>query len=515
VTPPTPATVTDVLSLFATLLDWLTALSVADALSLFATLPDWLTALSVVDALSLFATLPDWLMALADSAVVLTALGRHVPEFASGELELRDCKVERVRLRAGSLTALYRLNYADRATGHQRVVEVLGEIVSPGAAERSPGTNGAPFGTDGWRCYLSELRLDLGLAPAELRLPALSTLMNAERARDFLERAIRADSPAYGNLRILAAWPRMLRPKGNRCTVLHELEYSPEDADSPSPVIAKTYRRDAGAKTYAGMQALWSSKLRTSEAVAIAEPLAYDPELKVLLQGPVRGESTLTDLIRSAFAPGSTEALGEVSAYVDKTALGLAALHTSGVTYGEKITWADRVADVEEQLGWVTALAPELSGAAAPLLTRLVERAAEHSPDPLVPTHGSFRPNQVLLHAGEIGFVDFDGFCQAEPALDVASFIAGLKKTVRVHADDGGAGRSDVSRARLSELEELGERFLQQYGEIANISRERLVLWEALDLFNGVLDCWTKMSRGLEGRVELLRHHLRMIGLAA
>jgi hypothetical protein len=490
--------------------------TVVDALALLAMLPDWLTALSVADALSLFATLPDWLTALADSAAVLAAVGRHVPEFASGELELRECKVKRVRLRGGSLTAVYRLTYADRASGHEQVVEVLGEIVSRGgAAEPNPGTNGAPFGTDGWRCYLSELRLDLGSAPPELRLPALSTLTDAERGREFLERAIRAGSPAHANLRILAARPRIVRSKENRCTVLYDLEYPPEDAHSPSPVIAKTYRRDAGAKTYAGMQALWSSKLSTSDAVAVAEPLAYDPELRVLLQGPVRGESTLTDLLRSTFASGSTEALGEVSAYVDKTALGLAALHTSGVSYGKTITWADRVADIKEQVGWVTALAPELSDAATPLLTRLAKRETEHPPDPLVPTHGSFRPNQVLLHAGEIGFVDFDGICQAEPALDVACFLASLKKTVRVHADDDGAGRSDVSRALLSELEELGERFLVQYETIANISRERVVLWEALELFNGVLDCWTKMSMGLEARVELLRDQLRMIGLAA
>lgn len=469
---------------------------------------------SVAEGLRPFERLPGWLLSLSDRSAVGAALVRHVPEFASGELELRKCKVERIRLQHGSQTALYRLTYADRAAGHERVVEVLGEIVSPGAAEPSSGTNGAPFVTDGWRCYLSELRLDLGLPPPELRLPALSTLTDAEHARGFLERAIRAGSPAYANLRIQAARPLKIRPKGTRCTVVYALEYSPEDADSPSSVIAKTYRGDQGASTYAGMQALWSSKLGTSDAVTVAEPLAYEPELKVLLQGPVRGESTLTDLTRSAFASGSPEALGDVFAYVDKTALGLAALHTSGVTYGETITWAERVADVEEQLSWVAALAPELTGAAAPLLTRLAEREAEHPPDPLVPTHGSFRPNQVLLNAGEIGFIDFDRFCQAEPALDVASFLVGLKKAGRLDADDGAAERSDVRRARLSELDELGERFLQQYGAIANVSRERVVLWEALDLFNGVLDSWTKMRRGLEARVEHLRHYLRSSGLA-
>jgi hypothetical protein len=45
----------------------------------------------VSDGLRQLTTLPDWLMAAVQPDRVLEALARSVPEFASGELKLRDC----------------------------------------------------------------------------------------------------------------------------------------------------------------------------------------------------------------------------------------------------------------------------------------------------------------------------------------------------------------------------------------------------------------------------------------
>lgn len=466
------------------------------------------SSVSVDVDLQQFAALPDWLNAVSDPAALRVTLERHVPELASGELQLTACTVERVRLKPGSRTALYRLECVDRAAGVERVVDVAGEILSPGTAEPAPGTNGTPFGTEGWRCYLPELRIDLGLQPPESTLPALPTLTDPESARRFLEEAIRACSPSYAKLRIRTARPRVARAKASRTTVLYDLE-SDGDPRAPTPVVAKTYRGEKGENAYTGMQALWGSTLGTSTIVSVAEPLAFVPDLNVLVQGPVRGESTLKGLIKEAFATGSA-GLPELTAYVGRTGAGLAELHTCGVTHGSTLSWAERIADVEETVSRVVALAPELAVPAAGLLSRLEERAATLPPDSPVPTHGSFRPNQVLLNAGDIGFIDFDRFCQAEPGLDVGSFCAALKDAGRLDGGDEGARRT-----RLAQLDELREHFLGSYEAIASISRDRLAIWEALDHFNAVLDCWTKMERGLEARVELLEHQLRSTGLAA
>jgi hypothetical protein len=54
--------------------------------------------------------------------------------------------------------------------------------------------------------------------------------------------------------------------------------------------------------------------------------------------------------------------------------------------------------------------------AAELLLDRLEQLARAYPPDPMIPSHSSFRPAQALLYKDQIGFIDFDSFCQSEPA---------------------------------------------------------------------------------------------------
>src|ERR687887_2143067 len=92
------------------------------------------------------------------------------------------------------------------------------------------------------------------------------------------------------------------------------------------------------------------SPLARSEKVSLAEPLAYLPALKVLVQGPVREEQTLSDLMRGALRSGTPEAMAALRDYLRKTAVGLAALHHSGVRWGTARGWADKLAKVRQEL---------------------------------------------------------------------------------------------------------------------------------------------------------------------
>ena len=67
---------------------------------------------------------------------------------------------------------------------------------------------------------------------------------------------------------------------------------------------------------------------------------------------------------------------------------------------------------------------------------------------------------------------------------------------------------------RLRELDDLCERFLTGYEAIAPVSRERVALWETLDILSAVLNCWLKVKvERLVYRLSLLRHHLRTTDL--
>jgi len=252
------------------------------------------------------------------------------------------------------------------------------------------------------------------------------------------------------------------------------------------------------------MRALWDSPLARSRSVAIAEPLAFLPELRVLVQGGVREEQTLKEFLRFALREGTPEALGELRCYMRQSALGLAELHRCGVTHGKTFTWEDKLAEIRERNARLAVYMPQHAEATTELLTRLERLAAQYPPDPPVPAHGSFRPAQVLLHKEGLAFIDFDEFCQAEPALDLALFITALKHSALSKV------KTDQTRtARLAQLEEICAVFLDAYTSVTPVSRHRVALWEALDLVALLQDIWTHVDpERFDETVLLLERHL-------
>ena len=137
---------------------------------------------------------------------------------------------------------------------------------------------------------------------------------------------------------------------------------------------------------------------------------------------------------------------------------------------------------------------PELEGAAEPLLERLTEMALEYPADPIVPAHHDFRPAQVLLHQGCLGFIDFDGASMAEPALDLGRFRAklrdiGISSLIYTGQPLSGQPLAD----NLALLDGLCEDFLAAYLEHGQVSRQRVLMWETCDLVTGMLHAWTKV----------------------
>ena len=459
-------------------------------------------------SLGRFGALPAWLAGAVDPDLIGAVLARHEPGLA-----IRGVTAKRLRLKGdgSAWTGRYQVTAAG-PDGAVREVALTGTLHPPAAAPAADDATAAPFGTAGWRRILPELGLELAPAPGdEVALPTLPALTDPERARALLEEQIRAAAPAYAGLRLAGCTPRVVRYKpGSRCTILYDLAYPP-GAHGPQLVAAKTYGGEKGRNAWDGMRALWKSPLAAGDVVTIAEPLAYVPELRVLLQGPVPEQRTLKELIRSALDAGTPEALAELDAAMDRTAAGLAALHASGVEYGEPVTIDDELDEIRGVLRAMAVSVPELADAAGPLLTRVTELAARHPGDPAVPAHRSFRPAQVLLHDDRIGFIDFDGICQTEPAIDVALFVSSVKGLGLVDRNVDPAAYDQ----QLGQLERICGRFLERYRALAPISRERVALWETLDLLTDVMHAWTKVKPSkLPPAMLLLERHLEVSGLA-
>lgn len=471
---------------------------------------------AILAGLRRFLDAPGWLGLPGQPELVRAALERDVPEFASGRLKIHDVVVKRLRLKSGQpgWTGQYEVTVGGDGEA-PRPIMLAALIVPPTGAEPAEQGQGGAFGSPNWRIYLPELRLELKTQPEDPALPALPILTDPERARALLEKSIRECSPNYRDISIAGVEIRHLRYKpGSRATVVYGLTYAPEHADRAWPpiVVAKTYSGSKGQNAYDGMAALWASALSKGDVVTIAEPLAYIPEMKVLVQGPIFEEQTLEDLLKAAVRANTPEALAELDEYMRKTADGLAALHTSGVMYGETITFEDELAEVREVIARLAGPAPHLANAAEPLLQHLEAVAAETPADPILPAHRAFRPAQVLIHQGTIGFIDFDGFGQSEPALDLSRFT---RKTRALGLDAAKVDPGSVAgMARQEQMEGICARFLEAYEAHAPISRERIALWETLDLLTLVLYCWTKIEpERLKANMALLERHLKVSGL--
>jgi aminoglycoside phosphotransferase (APT) family kinase protein len=458
-------------------------------------------------------TTPAWLAAAAAPERICAAVRRQVPEFASGTLTLRNCEIKRLRLRdTGHWIGLYRFTVDGRPSGRPEVVAVGGTLIPPGLPAPDWVDTGAAFGSDRWRCYVPELRLVLETQAPETKLAALPQLTDAQAARALLEETLRAGAPAYHDLRLQTCTPNVVRDKpGRRCTIVYDLEYPPDLAAGrawPRLVVAKTYDGDQGWKAYLAMRALWESPLARSRTVAIAEPLAFLPEPNVLVQGPVREEWTLKGFFRLALEAGTPEALEQLRGYLRKTGRGLAELHRCEVRCGEPLTWEDELAEIRARNAELAVPLPQCAEAITTLLARLERVAARYPADPAVPAHRSFRPAQVLLYKGEIGFIDFDGFCQGEPALDLALFLTEVREIGLGKVRGEEAPDRDARLPRLARSEDLYRVFLDEYTRVTAVSPPRIALWAALDLITLLQQSWAKgkLARVTDTLFLLERH---------
>ena len=155
--------------------------------------------------------------------------------------------------------------------------------------------------------------------------------------------------------------------------------------------------------------------------------------------------------------PDVTSALGEVVSGAARVAM---AIHTSGVAVGAHRDLGEEVLRVRQVVDAIRADAPELArwleGVVAEVATQL-ERSAAGEP---MCAHGDFTLSQLLVSGHDVGVLDFDGLCQAEPALDLGRFASYLRLALAKAADvdrdaadvDGDAATDGLLRA----YQELG-----------------------------------------------------------
>ncbi len=457
-------------------------------------------------SLSEFEILPEWLAAGMYGGRVGASLEQHAAPLADGSMTLLSCNPKRLRAKGEEWIPRYELMVAPVGREPEELV-LVGRLWAPDqappASVTSPSTDDDP-----WTVWLPDLRLELHAEERDDALPALSTLTDPVLAARFLEPLIRA--AGYTNATIASCETNVVRYKPtSRCTTVVPITYA-EGTTGPSPVVLKTHVGDKGSTAWDAMRELWDRPETWRDTVLLAEPLAFEPAEKILVQGPIPEAMTLKELARNAIREGDPAMLDSLREELAKTGRALAAIHASGAVYQRVATFDDELVEVQDVIDRLALTVPSLKGAGATLLEQLAEAARHEPADPFVPAHHDFRPAQVLLHEGDIGFIDFDGSAMAEPALDLGRFRAKLRDIgISTLTFKGEPLEGAPLEANLALLDDLCETFLAAYEENGSVSRARVALWETCDLMTGMLHAWTKVRLlRLDPRLVILKRQL-------
>lgn len=223
-----------------------------------------------------------------------------------------------------------------------------------------------------------------------------------------------------GPIAACRAAPVRYRP-GARCVFRYELD----GPGGRAVVFGKLLREgaDALADTLAALH-------RASQAVAalpqVLPPLAFWPELRLVLQAEVAGRAELNDL---AFSPEVAPETRE--RWLREAGARLAGLHAAELAAPARSLQAD-LEELREYLGPMTAADSALAARYAVAVARVAELAGAAAEPAPVPSHGAFRTDQFLIQGGQLVLIDLDGFCRANAARDVGNFLAYLRwKAIR------------------------------------------------------------------------------------
>jgi hypothetical protein len=110
------------------------------------------------------------------------------------------------------------------------------------------------------------------------------------------------------------------------------------------------------------------------------------------------------------------------------TGQALARLHCSTVKPKDAPrTGAKEAKRARDRAALIAARNPAQADEVQTLAQQLASQLETLQPDSYLPAHGGFKASQLLFHSHRVFVVDFDGFCLADPALDVGYFLAYLR----------------------------------------------------------------------------------------
>jgi len=241
-------------------------------------------------------------------------------------------------------------------------------------------------------------------------IPTLQSVLGPVTMAEHLRRVLpdRCGSVTYIRIQIL-------KRHRTRCTF--EIDWP--IADASRAMIGKVHAVDRG-DVYRAMEAIRRGGFGPDEPFSIPEPLAYVPELRLLLLEKVPGPRAKQILLTSV----ERESI-EAS---ERSAQWLARYHALGPRLGPAYRVADVLDSLDEWSQSFDAAGDVLADRAKRLREQLEAVVGGLAPTEPCAGHGHYSCGQVLIAEGRTVAIDWDGYDVADPCRDVACFIVDCKR---------------------------------------------------------------------------------------
>jgi aminoglycoside phosphotransferase (APT) family kinase protein len=289
--------------------------------------------------------------------------------------------------------------------------------------------------------------------PGNLRdrgVPGLEAILDPVRMEQLLRQVL---PDRWGPVRDVRF--QILKHNRGRCT----FEIAWPGADGVRAVIGKVYATDR-ADIYRTMETIRRAGFGPDDEFSIPEPLAYVPELCLLLQEKVHGPRA-----KEVFLTGSERDRTDAA---ERAARWLARFQATAPPLEDADRADDPLQSVEEWSQGLTDAGGPLADKAARLGEQLEVAARERRPIELCAGHGDYRSGQILLAEGRTVTVDWDRYDVANPIRDVATFVVALKRIGWKNPDSNAV------------LDRVAERFLATYlSSVSPEVRSNLQFYEA------------------------------------
>lgn len=232
---------------------------------------------------------------------------------------------------------------------------------------------------------------------------------------------------------------------GRRCLIEYDLKL--ERPDEFMTLVGKARSRFLDQSSYHLLQSLWNAGFATNseDGICVPEPIGAIPEFQMWLQRKVPGVIATKLLAKS----GGVALARRIAEAIHK-------LHQAGISTHRHHTMADELRILHERLALVAQIKPQWTGRLDKLLDACDQLGNATSEPSLQGIHRDFYPDQVIVDGSRLYLLDFDLYCEGDPALDIGNFLGHLtEQSLRTLGDPNAL--ADREKA-------LTERFLQLSG---------------------------------------------------